>query len=363
MIIKDLFANLAILISTLFLYSQYSKHSHLNKKSPVSRKIVIGVLGGILGIILMIYSIHIGETLVDLRHIPIILLAYYAGTLPALIAMVIIILGRFLIGVTLSSYFALFFVIFSTLGAIYFSKRALSRNVKILLILSWSNLVSTLIFLYLVKDIEIIQTVVPSYWVMSYIGGYIGFYIIEYLRKSQVLFERYKKESTIDGLTGLNNYRKFDEIYNHLIKTVNDKQEKLSLLYIDIDYFKKINDTYGHTQGDEVLKQIGEILQNYTRSFDIVSRNGGEEFTVLLLDCPLDKAVEKAELIRKVIENTSFRLSGKKARITVSIGVACYSETTSDIDHIIEDADKALYQAKETGRNKVCIANYQQKIS
>jgi diguanylate cyclase len=97
------------------------------------------------------------------------------------------------------------------------------------------------------------------------------------------------------------------------------------------------------------------ILKNSTRSFDIVSRNGGDEFTVFLLDCPLDRAIEMSDVIRKTVENHSFTLSsGTTINITVSIGVACYYETTKEAPELIEDADRALYEAKRTGRNKVC---------
>lgn len=356
MIIKDLFSNLAVLASLLFLYSQLTERSPLQRKSSFKRKIMIGTLGGLLGNILMQYSIHIGDTIVDLRHIPIILLAFYGGSIPAYISMVIIIIGRFLIGVNLSSFFAIPLMLLVTFGAVFFARSHISGKNKVILSLTWNNLVFSLILSYLIKNIDILILLIPIYWVVSYLGGFAAFYIINHLRSVQSMFEKYKNESTTDGLTGLNNYRKFDTIFNDLLKTIEEKNEKLSLLYIDIDFFKKINDTYGHSQGDEVLKQLGELLQNSTRSFDIVSRNGGEEFTVLLLDCHLEKAMKIAEKIRKAVEEYPFHLEGCKIHISVSIGVACYNETTFDAKNIIDDADKALYNAKKTGRNKVCAA-------
>jgi diguanylate cyclase len=161
----------------------------------------------------------------------------------------------------------------------------------------------------------------------------------------------------IDGLTGLNNFRQFDEIFNNLVNDLSTRIQNLSLLYIDIDYFKKINDTYGHYEGDFVLKELGIILKNYTRSYDTVSRNGGEEFTVLLPDCNLNRAIEIAERIRKSVEENEFTLtSGEVTKLTISIGVSSYRDTTNDPFLLIEDADKALYRAKKSGRNKVCYA-------
>lgn len=173
-----------------------------------------------------------------------------------------------------------------------------------------------------------------------------------------MLFNQYLKESTTDSLTGLNNVRKFDTEFNRFINELKTKDQKLSLLYIDIDFFKKVNDTYGHVEGDVVLKEMGERILNNTRSFDLVSRNGGEEFTAVLLDCSLYRAVEIAETLRRNVENYPFILnSGQHLNLTVSIGVATYQETTINPENLIDEADKALYRAKHFGRNKVCVAS------
>ena len=133
------------------------------------------------------------------------------------------------------------------------------------------------------------------------------------------------------------------------------KGENLSLLYIDIDYFKKINDTYGHSSGDIVLKNLAIILRDTCRIFDIISRNGGEEFSVMLLDCTASHAFEIAERIRKNVETNKFHISYKDdICVTISIGVTTYPDITDNIDNLIENADTALYEAKRTGRNKIC---------
>lgn len=358
MIIKDLFTNLTLLVSILFLYSQVTENRPLNRTSSYRRKIVVGTLGGLLGFVLMQYSIQIETTLVDLRHIPIILLAVYGGRVPAFTAMLFIIASRFLLGVNVSAYAASIILVLLTMGVVLLSNTRLSKNKKVFLSLTWNNLIFSIIISYVIQSVEVLTILIPIYWVVSYLGGYAAFYIIDKIRETQLLFNKYKDESSIDGLTGLNNYRKFDYIFNELISTIDKKDEKLALLYIDIDFFKKINDSYGHTQGDMVLKQLGEILQNNTRSFDIVSRNGGEEFTVLLLDCPIDNAAKVAENIRKIVEEHPFQLKKEIINITISIGVSCYMDTTTDANYIVEDADKALYEAKNSGRNRVCVAGY-----
>lgn len=112
MIIKDLVSNLAILVSLFFLYSQITKQKPLNRQSSMNRKVIIGIVGGILGNILMQYSIHIGDTIIDLRHIPIMILAFYGGYIPAFLSMILIIMGRLFFGINLASFFAVAFIFF-----------------------------------------------------------------------------------------------------------------------------------------------------------------------------------------------------------------------------------------------------------
>ncbi|HEY9161074.1 MAG TPA: GGDEF domain-containing protein [Methylomusa anaerophila] len=163
-----------------------------------------------------------------------------------------------------------------------------------------------------------------------------------------------KDDAKKDFLTGLNNVRQFDTLLNKAINEANERNENLSFLFIDVDFFKKVNDTYGHTEGDLVLKQLGDIIKNTCRSFDIVSRNGGEEFSAILLDCPLDRAVKVAERVRNNIEHHGFILStGQEIKMTVSIGVSSYPEDTLDADKLVEYSDIALYNAKREGRNNV----------
>jgi len=131
---------------------------------------------------------------------------------------------------------------------------------------------------------------------------------------------------------------------------------------MDIDFFKKINDTYGHNAEDIVLQKTAEILKNTVRTFDVVYRNGEEEFSALLLDCSAEHALRIAERIRKKIENYNFEISNDiniNINITISIGLASYPYTSMKIDNLIEDADKALYEAKRIGKN--CVVMYKNK--
>jgi diguanylate cyclase len=357
LIFEQLFENLAILISIIFLSTSFIGAPYPN--SSIKKKILRGIIGGILCNILMHFSIKIGPSfIVDLRHIPIYLLSFYGGALPALIAMIFTIVGRLIIGVNSSAYASIIFITLSTTFSLFVSKSNFSKNIKIFCMLTFSNILLSIMTYLLFKEKNLLEfELLISYWIISYLAGYVAFYTIRFIREREILFDKYKSESMIDGLTGLNNFRQFDEIFNCLVNDLSTRIQNLSLLYIDIDFFKKINDTYGHYEGDFVLKELGIILKNYTRSYDTVSRNGGEEFTVLLPDCKLDGAIEIAERIRKSVEENEFTLtSGEVTKLTISIGVSSYKDTTNDPFLLIEDADKALYRAKKSGRNKVCYA-------
>ena len=172
-----------------------------------------------------------------------------------------------------------------------------------------------------------------------------------------ILIRRLRRESARDYLTGLNNVRKFDKMYNIAIRSALNRRQSLSLLMCDIDFFKKVNDRYGHRNGDAILVQLSDILQrNFPRS--VISRNGGEEFTVLLRNRTEPQALAEAEHLRTDVENSGFTLlDGGEIRITISVGVASCFRPGEEADHLLERADTALYMAKRGGRNKVATAH------
>lgn len=158
--------------------------------------------------------------------------------------------------------------------------------------------------------------------------------------------------SSTDALTRLGNRAAFAETYNREMCFAKRHKSPLTLLVIDIDYFKKINDTYGHLAGDTILVQLAKRLAEYQRNSDIVFRYGGEEFIVLLRDADIQGGKHVAERIRLSVANLPFDVSNKSVEITVSIGVASYSEGDTG-DTLFKRADSALYTAKRFGRNRV----------
>lgn len=164
-----------------------------------------------------------------------------------------------------------------------------------------------------------------------------------------------------DFLTDLYNRRYFMEAGKKEIERVNRYEEPLSLMMVDIDHFKKVNDTYGHIAGDSILKRLGVILKESVRDVDIVGRLGGEEFGIILPETTLNDAKQVAERVREDIDDSTFEFKQSNISITVSIGIATYNKNNPNIDNMLHKADDALYEAKNRGRNCVVTNREVQK--
>ncbi len=159
--------------------------------------------------------------------------------------------------------------------------------------------------------------------------------------------------ATKDSLTGLYNRRCLETTINPLIAGIKRRESTLGILMCDMDFFKQINDEYGHDAGDEILKTLALILQNNVRESDIVIRYGGEEFLILLTECDSDKSIEVAEKIRAAVEAELFRVENLTIRKTISIGASIFPVDGGAFWECVKYADTAMYKAKEAGRNKV----------
>ena len=160
--------------------------------------------------------------------------------------------------------------------------------------------------------------------------------------------------SITDGLTKLHNHRYFQDELSKAFDESQRYDRPLSLVMIDIDFFKKVNDTYGHAVGDDVLKAVARLYQESVRSTDLVARYGGEEFAVMMPETELMDAITFAEKIRSLIESTPIETQAGPLRATVSLGVASVPLTrVRTPKDLIIAADKALYRAKKAGRNQV----------
>ncbi len=184
--------------------------------------------------------------------------------------------------------------------------------------------------------------------IFSSIGNYLGLRI-----EKARLYEKVQELATLDGLTGLYNYREFHHSLEHEFQRAKRYTKTLSLLMTDIDHFKRFNDTYGHMSGDEALRTIGRLIINLVRNVDIPARYGGEEFAVILPDTPLKQAELVAERLRSSVAGHYFSIGGKTVSLTISVGLASFPKDADTKDGLIEAADRALYCAKNGGRNRV----------
>ena len=166
--------------------------------------------------------------------------------------------------------------------------------------------------------------------------------------------EALERLASIDGMTGLNNRRNFMELAESEWARFKRYGRPLALLMIDVDHFKSVNDTYGHDIGDEVIRAVADTLQKQKRVPDIAGRLGGEEFALLLPEATLDSAVAAAERLRGLVEAQVIAVDGQHIPVTISVGASAVQAETLGIEELIKQADVALYEAKRSGRNRVC---------
>lgn len=187
---------------------------------------------------------------------------------------------------------------------------------------------------------------VGSFLIVTWLVGYYRSVEAQYSSKMSNLANR-------DDLTGLYSHGYFQSALSNMINQAESNGKPISLLFIDIDYFKYFNDLYGHQIGDEVLKEIGARISSHLKPSHIAARYGGEEFTVIMYDTAEADAVRFAETIRKDIEKAFDKKYNEVKKITVSIGIGCYPTKAKNKDELIKCADDALYRAKSFHRNRV----------
>lgn len=189
----------------------------------------------------------------------------------------------------------------------------------------------------------------------------IGFILIGIGLLSSILISEQnhlRSLSLTDPLTGMNNRRGLDYLLGLVVPSIIRNKKSISAIAMDIDFFKKINDTYGHDGGDEVLIAFAQMLKTCPRASDLSSRLGGEEFVIILPDTPLEGALTAAKKIREKVEALEIHHGKDIIKLTSSFGVASQDENI-DTDSLLKNADKALYKAKEEGRNRVCHIDMQ----
>ena len=179
---------------------------------------------------------------------------------------------------------------------------------------------------------------------------------IRYAIKMAETMQQLRWLATRDELTGLLNRREFQRIIKEEVERALQNGRPLSLVLLDIDHFKQINDTHGHPVGDAVLKHVASLLSAQVRDVDRVARYGGEEFAVFMADTPRENAAEAAERLRAMLNSMDFELDGTVIAPTVSAGGACLPDNARNPLELLQAADGALYTSKRLGRNRVTMA-------
>lgn len=195
-------------------------------------------------------------------------------------------------------------------------------------------------------DVEILVTGII--WLVAWLLG-------KMTETEMEVREELQKLAAIDGLTGVFNHRSFHRIFDEFLLKAKLAQSSLTLVMIDVDFFKYYNDSYGHQKGDEVLRKLAELIEKGVGNRGVCARYGGDEFAVLLPDCDGKSGVQVGETIRKLVEETKFEgmniLPG--GHFTLSIGVASYPAHATSKEQLLQKSDEALYKAKDTNANKV----------
>lgn len=176
---------------------------------------------------------------------------------------------------------------------------------------------------------------------------------LDVIKKINFMYSQTRYLSLTDALTGLYNRRHFNAELEREFMRSKRYGGNLCIAIIDIDFFKKINDTYGHLCGDYVLKEVAYLILENFRKTDMVFRYGGEEFVVIMTETSLENSLIPLERLRKTIENNNFIFKGEKIKVTISIGTE--TNHTESTEEFLNNADKALYQAKQSGRNQTVL--------
>ncbi len=258
--IIGLFIETCIFISAISISHNFFKDKHIIRNKSVILKSVVGVCSSILGIIVTLFNIHIiSNVIVDFSALSILLSALYVGWLSTIIASLTICTFDILyFPISKVSIVSVVVILILGIGFSIINLIKIKRKTKWIYSIIYLLLVNFIAVLIITKDLVLLFKVFPLYCFITLLESYIIFKYTEYLSKSARLYKKLKNQASVDFLTGLNNVRQFHISLNSVSKEAIRKEQRLSLLYFDIDYFKNINDTYGHSSGDIVLKDFGK---------------------------------------------------------------------------------------------------------
>lgn len=346
--IEAIIYNIAVTVSGIYLFHRIQ---FFEDREIVFKKPYIALLMTIIAILLLTYPIGYKEISFNLAFVPLLFLGRYTNFFYTFLsACIIVVVDLYLLGTSFPS--SLYLLIIATVVSMVgpFIKLQDIQAIQVL------NLISVLIIAVYtwIKQTFIINEMILLI-ISSFILSLSSSVMFVDIWRVQKMMSRFNKEHVVDYLTGLGNVRAFDRYLNIISRQSSEHKQSLSLLLIDIDDFKEVNDKFGHDAGDAVLKQMSQVLNNYVPDQSKIFRNGGEEFSVIFNDKSLNDTVKIAESIKNGVINSTFHLQNRETiHLTVTIGVG-YIPRSEIKTHrkIFKEADEMLHAAKNQGVNTI----------
>lgn len=356
--LHSLLSNFALL--TAFIYFGYMIQSRFlsKKQSTPWTRAFLGLMLGLFGVVLMYYTFPIGtQTVADFRQLPVLIAVYAGGGISGGISALIIAVYRlfFLHGFSFRSMAGAVNVLITLVIALFFL-RARKLSLKRWLPALMLSAANTMVLFLLVLNISSWAAIV-MYTLLFIVAGMFTYLMLQHLREADESVKMMREAATRDFLTRLYNSRAFEAMMAQKVASSNRNGAPFTLLFVDIDFFKQVNDSYGHSAGDAVLLQFADVLRDTFRPGDHIFRKGGEEFVILVDQCDAEQIEKIGERLRQNVEAHPFFLpGGGELRLTISAGSATYPNVRQE--ELIDKADQALYEAKQAGRNRLCRAIY-----
>lgn len=352
--LQGLFNNFTLLTTFIF-FGHIIRSKVLSRwESSIYTRLLLGTVFGLLGVLLMYYSFPLSSyAITDFRQLPILLSVSLGGGTAGIVTTVIIGLYRliFLQGLASHSILGAVGAPLTLLCALFLLRQRKTITFKRWLLALVLSALSTGVLLRIMLE-RGSWLIIALYMLLFMIAGIFMYLMMNHLRKTEDSIQMMQEAANRDFLTSLFNSRAFEVIMEQKMAAANLDRIPFTLLIVDIDYFKQVNDTYGHLAGDAVLRQFADLLRETFRPGDQISRKGGEEFFILVDCCSADQITAIAERLRSNVEQHRFILDdGVELQLTISAGSATYPDIAGE--ELVARADQALYQAKEAGRNRV----------
>ncbi|MCU7556299.1 GGDEF domain-containing protein [Macrococcus capreoli] len=346
--IEAIIFNAAVTVSGIYLFHRLQ---FFEEKEIVFSKNYITLLMTLISFLLMTYPVTYHDISFHLAFIPLLFLGRYTNFIYTMFSAIVLVLAEIFIFnvIPVSSFDLIIIAIFASMIGPFIKQNDFNA-------IQWLTLMSLVImglyqYFTLTFNLFAFMLLVVSSFILSLTSSLM---FVDIWRIYKVI-QRYENEDELDHLTGLGNVREFDRYLNVVSKKASDAKQSLSLLLIDIDDFKEVNDRFGHDAGDAVLQQMSQVIKNYVPIDSKTFRNAGEEFSVIYTNQTLDNTVKVAESIRHGVNNASFHLPNKEViHLTVTIGIG-YISTDEVKTHrkIFKEADEMLHAAKHQGQNTV----------